>query len=211
MADGKKYIALTFDDGPDEVITPQVLDILGRYGAKGTFFLIGDNIGERTADLVRREHDSGHEIANHSRTHPDMTKFTREQIEEEIGITDSRIRAVTGEETRYFRPPYIAYNELMFDTIDKVFICGTGCDDWDSSVSVGERVERVLGAARDGVIILLHDQQNNHKTVEALERIVPELISRGFGLVTLSELFAAHGTEPRADLPVIYSDVYASV
>ena len=208
MADGKKYIALTFDDGPDEVITPKVLDILDRYGAKGTFFLIGNNISESTAHLVRREHESGHEIANHSRTHSDMTKFTREQTEEEISATDSRIRAVTGQGTRFFRPPYIAYNELMFDTIDKAFICGIGCDDWDSSVSVDKRVETVLGAAEDGVIILLHDQQNNHKTVEALERIVPGLIGRGFELVTLSELFARHGKEPRSDLPIIYSDVF---
>lgn len=205
---GKKCIALTFDDGPDREITPQVLDLLDRYGAKGTFFLIGNNITPQTAHLVRRERDEGHEIACHSLTHSDMTRFTARRIASEVNETCRRIRGISGKMPRFFRPPYIAYNELMFRTVPMAFICGLGCDDWDSSVTAEQRVSTVLGQASDGVMILLHDQQNNHKTVTALETIIPELISRGYELVTLSELFAVHGIEPRADIPIIYSDVF---
>ena len=204
----KKYIALTFDDGPDAEITPQVLDILGQYGVKGSFFLIGEDITADTADIVVREKNEGHEINSHSLTHSDMTKFSDEVILAEMRETDRRITELTGEHPKFFRPPYIAYDARMFELIDLPFICGEGCRDWEPSVSVKERVDAVLGAARDGLIVLLHDQEHNQQTVDALKTIVPELIGQGYELCTISELFAAHGITPRADLPIIYSDVF---
>ena len=204
----KKYIALTFDDGPDPEITPQVLDILKEHGAKGSFFLIGNNITPETEYLVRREQAEGHEINTHSLTHSDMTKLTDQQILDEMEETERRITAIIGQRPKFFRPPYIAYDERMFRLIDLPFICGIGCNDWDQSVSAEERVQKVLADAADGVMILLHDQQNNQKTVEALKVIVPTLIRQGYELVTLTELFEVYGIAPRSDLPIIYSDVF---
>ncbi len=206
----RKTIALTFDDGPDEEITPQILDLLKQYGVKGSFFLIGENITHKTEYLVRREKDEGHEINSHSLTHSDMTKLSDQEIIDEMRETKRRINAIIGDPPKFFRPPYIAYDKRMFRLIDLPFICGIGCQDWDSSISAEERIKTVLSEARDGLIILLHDQENNQITVEALKTIIPELISRGFELCTISELFAAHGIEPRADLPIIYSDVFKS-
>lgn len=206
----KKYIALTFDDGPDLTITPQVLDLLEQHGAKGSFFLIGQNITPETEHLVKREQSLGFEINAHSLTHSDMTKLTDDEIVSETLETDRRIFEITGEHPHFFRPPYILYNENMFRLIDLPFICGHGCEDWVPTVTAEERIRRVLENAHDGAMILLHDMAGNQNTVDALKVLIPELISRGFELCTLTELFAAHGIEPisGADRQVIYSDVF---
>lgn len=206
----KKYIALTFDDGPDNETTPQVLDLLEKYGAKGSFFLIGQNITPETEHIVRRERSLGFEINAHSLTHSDMTKLSDDEIISETAETDQRIFDITGEHPHFFRPPYILYNENMFKLIDRPFICGHGCEDWEPSVDTEERITRILECAHDGAIILLHDFGGNQQTVDALKVVIPELISRGFELCTITELFSAHGIEPvaGADRQIIYSDVF---
>ena len=120
-----KVIALTFDDGPSST-TPLVLDKLDQYRVVASFFVCGNNVGEQTADTVKRACDMGCEIHNHSKSHRDMTKLTEEQIRREITETSQRVEAITGEPTRFFRPPYIAVNDLMYDTVGMPFICGYG-------------------------------------------------------------------------------------
>ena len=184
-----KIIALTFDDGPSDTTTGQVLDVLERLQAKGTFFLIGDNITDERIPLVERALSLGCEIENHSKTHSDMRALTREQIDSEIKYTTDRITAITGRKPQFFRPPYIYYNDLMYETIDLVFISGYGCEDWEAGASAEHRIERTLAQAEDGAVILLHDFEGNHKTVEALEAIIPALRKQGYEFVTVSELF----------------------
>lgn len=184
-----KIIALTFDDGPSDTTTGQVLDVLERLQAKGTFFLIGDNITDERIPLVERALSLGCEIENHSKTHSDMRALTREQIDSEIKYTTDRITAITGRVPKFFRPPYIYYNDLMYETIDLVFISGYGCEDWEADASAEHRIERTLAQAEDGAVILLHDFEGNHKTVEALEAIIPALREQGYEFVTVSELF----------------------
>ena len=202
-------IALTFDDGPNTTITPQVLDILEEHGIVASFFLIAQNITEESARQARRAYDMGCTIENHTVTHPDMSGMSAEQIREEVrGCTEQIIR-ITGEAPKFFRPPFIRLSQTMFDEIDLGFICGSGCEDWVPTVSAEERARRVLANAKDGEIVLLHDMIWNVNTVEALKTIIPELKKRGFTFCTVRQIFAETGVTPRRNR--LYSNVFQTV
>ena len=185
-----KYAALTFDDGPNTVTTPKVLEVLKKHGVKASFFLVGDNITEESAKVAAACFEYGCELCNHSRTHSAMPKQTSPEIREEIRYTDKKIKQITGgKDVLFFRPPYIAVCDSMYDDIEHTFICGVGANDWEDSVSAEERSRRIIEQTENGSIILLHDMEGNDKTVEALDTIIPALISGGYELVTVSELF----------------------
>ena len=203
----EKYIAFTFDDGPNTTVTPLIAKLFEQYGGHATFFVVGDNIDSDSSEAMRNAYLNGHEINSHSLTHSNMSKFTAEQVAYEIETTDSIVRSVIGCVPRFFRPPYISYNQLMFDTIDKPFICGRGVDDWDKSVTVEQRISGLLEKAEDGGIILLHDQDDNYATVETLETVLPKLKEDGYRFVTVSGLFKIKGVTPLTDQPIIYSNV----
>ena len=198
-------IALTFDDGPNTVITPQVLDLLEEYGALGSFFLIAQNITPESAEVVRRAKAMGCDIENHTLTHPFMDKMSVEEIRKEVDACTEKIVEITGEAPKFFRPPFIAVNREMYDTIDMTFICGMGCEDWVPTVTAEERAERVLANAADGQIVLLHDMQWNQNTVDALKTILPELKKRGYEFVTVSQIFEMKNVTPRRGW--LYSNV----
>ncbi|MCI7767613.1 MAG: polysaccharide deacetylase family protein [Oscillospiraceae bacterium] len=204
---GKPLVALTFDDGPNITTTVQVLDVLEEYGVRGSFFLVGNNISDSTKDVVKRAYDMGCEINNHSKTHSDMTKMTPEEITAEIDFVRDKVKEITGEDTKFFRPPYIAVNQTMYDAVDMPFIAGAGCNDWEDKVSAEERAERTLKQVKDGTIVLLHDMQGNSKTVEALKTIIPELQKQGYEFVTVSELFEAKDIEISGDDTGLYTVV----
>ena len=199
-------IALTFDDGPNTVITPRVLDILEENGAVGTFFLIAQNINPESAEMVRRAVAMGCDIENHSVTHSFMDEMTPEQIREEVKTGSEKITEITGRTPEFFRPPFIRVSQDMYDNIDLTFICGAGCEDWVPEVSAQTRIDRVLANAEDGQIVLLHDMEWNVNTVEALKTIVPELKKRGYRFVTCAQLFAEAGVTPVHGR--LYSNVY---
>lgn len=134
-----KLIALTFDDGPNTTTTNEILDILEEYDAAASFFLIGDNINDESAAVVKRAYDMGCEIDNHSKTHSNMSKMTEEEMTAEIEYVDNYVFEITGEYTKFFRPPYIDTSQTMYDVIDKPFICGVGCNDFMDSVTAQER------------------------------------------------------------------------
>ena len=190
-------IALTFDDGPNTVITPQVLDILEKEGILASFFLIAQNITPESAAVARRAYDMGCDIENHTLTHPFMDKLTVEEIRKEVQTCTDKIIEITGEAPKFFRPPFIAVSQAMYDNIDMTFICGMGCEDWVPEVTAEQRAERVLANAEDGQIVLLHDMQWNQNTVEALKTIIPELKKRGYDFVTVSQLFEQKHVTPR--------------
>lgn len=205
MNEEVKYIALTFDDGPNTTTTNEVLDMLEKHEVIASFFLIGNNINEESASAVKRAYDMGCEINDHSQTHSNMTELTEEQIKSEIQTTEDKIYEITGEHSRFFRPPYISVNDTMFDSIDMPFIAGIGANDWEDRVTAEMRAKKILKQAKDGDIILLHDAQGNSKTVEALDTIIPELKKQGYKFVTVSELFKAKGIDP--DMTKVYTNV----
>lgn len=201
----QKLAALTFDDGPTIGITDQVLDVLQENGVVASFFLIGQQITDETRYLVKRAHDMGCSIENHSKTHQSMPKQSRQEIVEEIQYTTDLIEEITGEKPAFFRPPFIDYDRKMYDLIDLGFICGYGCEDWLPSVTVQERIDRVLHDANPGFIILLHDMTDNTNTVEAIKTIIPELKKQGYEFVTVRDLFQKSGIKPQRN--VIYMGV----
>ncbi len=184
-----KSIAFTFDDGPNNTVTPQIIDLFEQYGGKCTFFLIGQNINEESAKVSERAVRLGYELENHSFTHRAMPELTDAEKKREIKKTDDLIGKITGSLTEFFRPPYIAYDDNCFKITEKTFICGKGCDDWNEEVPIDKRIEEILAFADDGVIVLLHDSHDNQKTVEALRIVLPRLKELGFDFVTLKELF----------------------
>lgn len=200
-----KVIALTFDDGPNTTTTNEVLDVLEKYGIKASFFLIGNNIDSESAKAVKRAYDMGCEIGNHSKTHSYMDKMSVEDIIAEIEETNAKIVEITGEEPKFFRPPYISVNKDMIDNIDMPFIAGYGANDWVDKYTAEHRAKLVIRQARDGGIILLHDAKGNSQTVQALDIIIPELQSQGYEFVTISEVFARKGITPEAHNGKIYS------
>lgn len=192
----KKLVALTFDDGPTVGITDRVLDVLEENHAVASFFLIGQQITEETEYLVKRAHDMGCTIENHSKTHQSMPKQSEQEIVDEIKETSDRIEKIVEEKPEFFRPPYIDYDQKMYDLIDLTFISGYGCEDWLPEVSAKERTERLLKVARPGFMILLHDMADNIQTVEAIKTLIPELKRQGYEFVTIRDIFMKSGIKP---------------
>lgn len=203
----KPTIALTFDDGPNTTTTAEILDLLEKYQVRASFFLIGSNLNDETAKVVKRAYDLGCDIENHSMTHSYMDKMTAEEIADEINTLNDKIKDITGETPKFFRPPYIAVNNVMYDTIDMTFISGLGCNDWDDKVTTDRRVLVLQRRAKDGLIFLLHDAEGNSQTVEALDEVIPYLLEQGFQFATISELFELKGIEVSGDDTNIYTDL----
>ncbi|MBP1561945.1 MAG: polysaccharide deacetylase family protein [Oscillospiraceae bacterium] len=201
----KPLVALTFDDGPNITTTVQVLDILEKYQVPASFFLVGNNITPASSEVVKRAYDMGCEIDNHSKTHSYMNKKTQEEISAEVTFVSDKVKEITGEPTKFFRPPFIAVNSDMYEAIDMPFICGVGCNDWDQNVTVQQRIDNTLSQVNDGTIILLHDSAGNSQTVEALDTIIPSLIDEGYQFVTVSELFETKGVEISGDDSNLYT------
>ncbi len=202
----RKAIALTFDDGPNTVTTPQVLEKLAKHGVCASFFLVGNNISEESSKVARKAFEMGCEINNHSKTHSAFPELSCGQMQDEISFTNEKIIGITGKAPGFFRPPYIAVNDEMFDNISLPFIAGIGCEDWLEEVCAKERAGRILAQAKDGDIILLHDMEGNSQTVEALDIIIPELIAQGYEFVTVTALFKDKGITPKKG--IVYSNVF---
>ncbi|HWT27407.1 MAG TPA: polysaccharide deacetylase family protein, partial [Mobilitalea sp.] len=160
---------------------------------------IGKYINDQTVPIMERELKLGCEIHNHSWNHYDMTKLTQEQIKKEIQDTSDKINETVGVTPKFFRPPFILTNPVMYQTIQLPFINGINGTDWDATVTAEKRSELILNQAEDGDIILLHDLTGNDKTVKALDTIIPGLKEKGFVFVTVSQLFDAKGIEPNVE------------
>jgi peptidoglycan/xylan/chitin deacetylase (PgdA/CDA1 family) len=186
-------VALTFDDGPGEQ-TPPVLDLLKQANVRATFFLCGENV-ERFPDLARRIADEGHEIGNHTYSHPRLLGRTPGKIALEIDRAQKVIEHRTGRVPRWFRPPYGLRWFGLFPILRSrglaAAMWSVNAKDW--RVSADRIVERVVRGAHPGAIILLHDglppraQGNRQATVEALPRILQELSPR-YRFVGVSEM-----------------------
>ena len=189
-----KKIALTFDDGPYPATTEPILDLLKEYGAKATFFVLGNRV-ERYPETVKREVEEGHEVANHTFNHVYFKDAIKSiTIQEEIVSTDRLLMELTGRKPMLFRPPGGFYSEesiriakqLGYTTV--LWSWHKDTNDWRSP-GVGYIVRKVLNNTRNGDIVLLHDYiPGSRQTVEALKQILPELKKQGFQIVTVSEL-----------------------
>lgn len=193
-----KFVALTFDDGPNTDTMVEVLDVLAEHDVKATFYVIGDLINESTGEVIKRAHEEGHEIANHSKTHQDMTQMDAETLKYEIDFVQDKVEGLIGIRPTSFRPPYIAINQLMHDTIELPFIVGVDSRDWDPNATGQDRYNNVIRGAQDGTIFLLHCMTGNSTTVKVLPAMIKELRDQGYGFVTVRELFEMQGTKYEA-------------
>lgn len=191
-----KYISLTFDDGPnlgDDHTMNDMLDLLEKNDVVGSFFLIGNKINDENAKVIKRAFDMGCDIENHSWTHPAMPELTKEEMIEEYEKCDQAIIKITGKKPEFFRPPYIAVNDLMHQVIPTPFIQGHGCKDWELEVSAEERIKLLEEGTKDGVLYLLHVMEGNINTLKALEYLIPKLKKEGYTFVTVPEMFRIKG------------------
>ena len=184
-----KYLALSFDDGPNVTTESKLLDVLAKHDVPATFFVIGKNITDASAENMKRAVGQGCEIGNHSFSHPRMSQMDESQVKEEVETTSGLIEKIIGERPKFFRPPYIDVKPEMYDWIDLTFICGKGCEDWVATVGKDARREGIIANAEPGAIYLLHDFEGNEATVEALDEAIPVLKEQGYVFVTVSELF----------------------
>lgn len=192
----KKYISLSFDDGPNfegDSTMSDMLDILQKHKVPASFFLIGNKISDSNISVIKRAFDMGCDIENHSWTHPHMSRLTAEEIIKEYEKTDKAIEKITGRTPQFFRPPYIDTSDTLFKCIKVPFICGKDCRDWEDSVGVEERLKMLLEAAEDRTIFLLHVTDKNTKTLETVDRLIPLLQKEGYEFVTVPRLFEMEG------------------
>ncbi|MBE5785520.1 MAG: hypothetical protein E7330_06925 [Clostridiales bacterium] len=183
-------IALTFDDGPYPKVTEHILDVLEKHSVSATFFVLGSRVAGREALLLRME-EMGCEIGNHTFSHADLTKLSREQIEKEIADTNAEFERVLGHGAAVVRPPYGYYNESVRNVIAYPLILWTvDTNDWRPR-NADELASAVVKEAQAGSVILMHDQQES--TAAAMDAIIPALLARGFRFVTVSELLTIKG------------------
>ncbi|MHB0884927.1 MAG: polysaccharide deacetylase family protein [Bacillota bacterium] len=197
-------IALTFDDGPDPTYTRRVLATLRRYGAKATFFVIGRNV-EKYPDILREVAAEGHEIGNHTYSHPlRLRQAGNGELVRELTQTDELVTRITGRRTRVFRPPGGAYDDHLAGAVRslgyEVIIWSWTTNPSDAyGPAVSTIVHRVTDNAAPGDIVLLHDGNPHPQTVSALPEILRILSDKGFRFVTVSELLSLRG--PKATEP----------
>ncbi len=199
------YIATTFDDGPSATLTPKLLDLLAAHHIKATFFVIGENVAEHP-EIVERAAHEGHEIGNHSWSHPNFAKMSDEGVRRELRRTDDAIKSAIGARPTLLRPPYGSLTARQKRWIHDEF--GYQIILWDVDPLDWKRpgpavvCNRILKETRAGSIVLSHDIHPG--TIEAMPQTFDQLEAKGFKFVTVSELIRMARPEPakeRAKVP----------
>src|SRR5690625_4538837 len=183
-----KYIAFTFDDGPHPEVTPDVLNVLKDFNAKATFFMIGHEIN-KYPEIVRQVAEEGHELANHSHNHPNLTEMSPQAIQEQIIGPKEMISQITGIEPTLFRPPYGAVDEKVMSVIgnlgNSAILWSVDSRDWEVK-HVNTIYQNVMRDAKGGSIVLMHDLYPT--TTETLKRLLTSLSDQGYEFITVSDL-----------------------
>ena len=181
----KKMVALTFDDGPN-YNTSKILEILNKYNVRATFFVLGSKINHNKK-IIKTMDKYGMEIGNHTYSHKLMTGMSNIDIIREVEDTSNLIYSVIGKYPELVRPSYGSFNKKIKESINMpIIIWNIDTLDWKSHNS-NKIVSRVMNKVSDGDIILMHDIYS--ATVKAVDILVPKLISEGYQLVSVSELF----------------------
>lgn len=207
---GEHEYALTFDDGPDAQYTPQLLDLLKRYNAKATFFVVGSH-AEQNPELVKRMHDEGHLIGIHNYVHKSNWLMRPATVSKQIMKTDKIIHSITGERTSYYRPPWGIVN--LFDLKKrggkfKIVLWSAMFGDWRERIGADRLTERILNKLQPGEVLLLHDCGTTaganpdapQQMLIALERVLEEAERRGLKSIRIDEMIKAKENAPEKKL-----------
>ncbi len=202
-----KYVALTFDDGPHPSYTPKILDILKKYNAKATFFVLGSRVKSHPS-IVARTVAEGSEVGVHTWNHPSLVKCSYPTVRKEMEDTINAIKAASNYTPRTMRPPYGAINANLVNFFAQEYQMSTimwsiDTNDWRKP-GVQAVINEAVNKARPGSIILIHDIHGS--SYQAVEGIVSGLINRGFKLVTVSQLMAMQAAAPAAPAAPVDSE-----
>ena len=181
-----KYVAFTFDDGPHPKVTPRILQTLSNYNIKATFFMLGSQV-EKYPNLAKQVADHGHEIGNHTYSHPNLKKLTTEEMAEEIRRTDEIITLTTGIKPALFRPPYGIYTDevLQYTKENGYFTILWSVDSLDWKSRNANAIHRmIMQHTTNGSIILMHDI--HAATADALPQLIQTLQAKGYEFITVS-------------------------
>jgi peptidoglycan-N-acetylglucosamine deacetylase len=191
-----KFISLTFDDGPNEPYTSQILDVLSMFNVKATFFVIGEN-AKRFPDTLNREITDGHEIGNHTYNHEVLPLKSPRYIYKQLRITSDIIESITGLRTNLFRTPH-GWRNPFTNSIAKregYSIIAWTLGVWDTDrPGANVIVKRTLKGINNGCVLLLHDGRgiehnaDSSQLIEALPIIISELQSKGYEFLTISDM-----------------------
>ena len=186
LKSGQKYVALTFDDGPNPSTTPQLLNILKQKNVKATFFMLGNSVNANP-QIAKRVANEGHQIGSHSYSHPQLTGLGASQIQSQMRSTDKAIYFATGKLPTTFRPPYGAINRNVSNTVSKPAIMWSiDTRDWESRnpTAINNVVNRNI---HNGAIILLHDI--HQPSVNSVSTMIDNLKRQGYQFVTIDEMY----------------------
>lgn len=193
----EKEIALTFDDGPDPQYTPQLLDLLARYDAKATFFIVGSH-AEGQEELLNRIHREGHIIGIHNYIHKSNWVMRPKTVRRQIERTNDLIEKATGSRTAFYRPPWGIVNLFDYSSLGylQIILWSAMFGDWRISVGVERLKRRMLKKLRPGEVMLLHDcgktfgadKDAPHNMLIALEACLEEGMKRGYRFVRMDEM-----------------------
>jgi peptidoglycan/xylan/chitin deacetylase (PgdA/CDA1 family) len=197
-----RAIAITFDDGPSEKLTPMLLDILKERNVHATFFVVGQNAAEYP-DILKRAVAEGHEIGNHSWSHPSLTGLGAAGVKNQMQKTNAAIKAAIGRDPVVMRPPYGATNATLNKRYNdvygmKVILWSVDPLDWKYR-SAAHVKSQILAQVTPGAIILAHDIHAT--TVAAMPGTLDALLSEGYKFVTVSQLIAMQGRQPAEKTP----------
>lgn len=189
----RPVVALTFDDGPDPVTTPALLDVLADLGVPATFFVVGEGV-DANPGVVRRIAREGHELGNHTYCHRYLPLARASSVERELRETDRAVERAAGVTPTIGRPPWggrSPWTVRAFTRLAKrLVLWDVNSFDWKGKTA-REVVDRVLDRAKPGSIILMHEaREGGATTIEAVRMLVPALRARGFELVTVSAAMA---------------------
>src|SRR6266508_6799763 len=206
------YIAMTFDDGPSATLTPKLLDLLAAHQIKATFFVIGENDTEHP-EIVERAAREGHEIGNHSWSHPNFGKMSEESVRSQLRRTDDAIKNATGKRPTLMRPPYGSITDHEKHWIHdefgyQIILWEVDPLDWKRPGPAVVR-NRILKETQPGSIVLSHDIHPG--TIEAMPSTFDALEAKGFRFVTVSELIRAATVQPSPTPPATSTSVRAAV
>ncbi|MBO5394571.1 MAG: polysaccharide deacetylase family protein [Clostridia bacterium] len=184
----KKQVAISFDAAWGADKTEQIIEVLAEYNAKATFFLVGFWV-DKFPEMVSTIDKAGLEIGTHSNTHPDMAKLSEESVRSELCLSMDKIKAITGKDVRVFRPPFGSYNNMLLSVCSHLNLKAIQWDvdslDW-KGLSAGEVCKRVMNKAKNGSIILMHNNADN--VVESTRLTLDWLTKAGYEVTSVGEL-----------------------
>jgi polysaccharide deacetylase family sporulation protein PdaB len=196
----KKQIAISFDAAWGNDDTGQLIDILAEYNVPATFFVVGAWV-DKYPESVKQLHDAGHQIQNHSNTHPHLPQLSKAQIKDEITTCNQKIEAITGVAPTLLRPPYGDYDNALIETMGELGMYTIQWDvdslDWKENATPQSICQRVTKKVKNGSIVLFHNDADH--TPEALPEILKCLKDEGYEFVFISDLIYKENYEIKHD------------